>query len=152
MTGPKIANALRWPVVAEELADETEALRQHHGTDGALDDAAGDQRLGGRRERAQHRRDDEAAHPGEHHLLAAVEVAEPAADEQADRHRERVRGGDPLELGEGAAEVGADGGRGGLGDRGVEQVHDRRGDHHEEAEPDGLLGGGARAGGGRVST
>ena len=78
-------------------------------------------------------------------------VAEPAAEQQRRRHGQRVGGGEPLQVGVGAAEVATDRRRRGLGDGRVQQVHDRRGDDDDQAEPRGAAGAAApqrRPGGG----
>ena len=121
------AERLLLALVAEQLADEPEALRDHDRGHRAL-------------ERAARRSAPSAMGASAHSTDAATkppmptsstrrrpnDVAEPAAEQQRHRHRQRVGGGDPLEAGVGAAEVAADRRRGGLGDRRVQQVHDAR--------------------------
>ena len=69
------------------------------------------------------------------HAFAAVQVAEPAAGDETDRHRERVTGAEPLDHAVGAAEVGTDGRAGDRGDERVEQVHDLGGQDDEQRHP-----------------
>ena len=84
--------------------------------------------------------DHESADADQQHPAATEQIAQPAAEQQRHRHRQRVGGGDPLECGVGAAEVATDRGRGGLRDRRVQQVHHRGGEDNEEAEPGGPAG------------
>ena len=66
---------------------------------------------------------------------AAEQVAEAATDDQSDRERQRVAADDPLQGGGARAEVGADGRRGDVDDRAVEQVHDLDDEDDREDEP-----------------
>ena len=61
---------------------------------------------GSDRERARHRRGHEAERAEHEQPLAAVDVAEPAARDQADRERERVAADDPLQRGRAGVQVG----------------------------------------------
>ena len=69
----------------------------------ALEDAGGDQHLRVRGEAAQRGGERESADADEEEPLAAVDVTEPAAGDQAGGEGERVAGGDPLDLAEGRA-------------------------------------------------
>ncbi|MGX1252157.1 hypothetical protein RKD48_004668 [Streptomyces ambofaciens] len=121
-------------------------LRHHQRRHAALEDAGGDQHLRVGGEAAQRRGHGEAADADEEDPLAAVDVAEPSAGDQAGREGERVTGGDPLDLAEGGALVLLDGGDGDVDDGDVHQVHERRGHHDREGEPATSV---ARGGGGR---
>jgi hypothetical protein len=128
---PRLAHLVR----REEVADQSEDLRQHDRAERTLQRTRADQHLGRRRRRAQHRGDREAAGADQQHPLAAEHVAEPPAGEQADGHRERVGRRDPLEVGVRAAEVGLHHRAGDAGDRRVQQVHHRRRQGGREGDP-----------------
>ena len=66
---------------------------------------------------------------------SAEQVAEPATDDEADRERQRVATDDPLQRRGARAEVGADGRRGDVDDRAVEQVHDLDDQNDRQDEP-----------------
>jgi hypothetical protein len=128
-------NALPISSGAEQVADEAEDLRHHDRSDRPLQRAAGDQRLHRRRRCTRDRRQREPGGADEQNALAPEHVAEPTAGEQHDGHRQRVRGGDPLQVGVGAAEVGADRGRRHVGDGRVQQVHQGRCQSGGEGHP-----------------
>ena len=87
-------------------------------------------RRGARSGRAKER--DQTA---EQHALTAVEVAESASGEQADRHREAVGRRDPLDHRVRPTEVTADRGSCHLGDRGIKEIHGGCGDGRREGQP-----------------
>ena len=115
----------------------------------------GDQRQGGRRgeraARALHRprREDpplaggqaageraqrEDQHAGHEHPAAAVDVAEPAAEQKEAAEGERVRGDDPLEAGAAEPERPLDVRQGNVHDRGVEHDHELGGRDHDQRQ------------------
>ncbi len=117
----------------------------HHRRGGqALEGAGDDEGVAGRRERAGDRGEHEADEPAEEHPPAPDDVAEPGGGDEADRERQGVRGGHPLEGRGGHREVGPDGRRGDVDDRAVEDVEDGRGEHDGEAEPGAARDGAAR--------
>ena len=140
--GAEQAERLADLVGREDLADDPEALRDQERGEQALDQARGDQRAGGGREPAQHRRGSEAGDADQEQAAAAVDVAEPRAGDEADGERQRVAADHPLQPGRAGAEVAADGRRGDVDDHAVEQVHALGGEHHGEDQPAlGVAGG-----------
>jgi hypothetical protein len=130
---PRLAHLLG----LEQDADHPEHLRDHHGAEPALERPGGDQRLDRGRDGRGERGDGEAGGAGQQDALAAEHVAQAPAGEQADRHRERVGRGDPLQARVGPAQVVADRRPGDARDRRVQQVHHGRGQCRGECDPAG---------------
>ena len=107
-------------------ADERERQRHHRGGADALDGAGGDQRAGGRRQRARGGRGGEQRDAARERAAAADAVADDRGghEQHGERQVERVDG--PLELREGRAEVLADRGEGRRDDERVERGHEAR--------------------------
>jgi hypothetical protein len=119
----------------EQVADQAEGLRHHDRAEQALQHAGADQRPGRPGRRAQHGSGDETGGTGQDDPLAAEHVAEPAAGQQADRERQRVGGGDPLQARVRTAQIRPDRRGRDVDYRRVENVHDRRCEDGEETEP-----------------
>ena len=135
ITGPNTANALPCSEGGEYLVDDAQALRDQQGGRRALGEPAADQHRGVDRERAGHRRGDKSERADDEQPLAAVDVAQTAAGDQAGGERERVATDDPLERGRAGVQIGVDRRRRDVDDRSVEQVHALGREHEREDLP-----------------
>ena len=123
-TGPSTAHALLISSGGKRSRIRPKTCGSMTAPSGALERARADQELGRRGRRAQDGGDGEAGGADQQHPLAAEHVPEPPAGEQADGHRQRVRGRDPLQVGVRAAELG---------------LHDRAGDARDVASSRSII-------------
>src|SRR5262249_29360218 len=79
----------------------------------------------------------EGPEPDHEHALAAIEVAEPPAGDEADRINEAIRRDDELRLPEACVQIGADARERDVDDEGVHDRHEGAGQRHGEAKPAG---------------
>ncbi len=121
--------------------DDRQDLRHHQGGHTALQQAGHDEhvRVGG--DAAEERGRGEPGDADEEDALAAVDVTETAAGDQACGEGEGIARGDPLDRAGGGAEVLTHGADGYVDDRDVDQVHEGRGHHDGERQPAAAVGG-----------
>src|SRR5262249_23226812 len=104
--------------------DEGQDLREQQGRGRPLEQPGGDERGGAQGKAAQGRGQGEPGDPDQEDALAAVDVAEPAAGDQAEGVGQAVAGDDQLDLGVAGAGVGLDGRQGQVDDEEVEHAQE----------------------------
>ena len=126
---------------AERAREDRERRRHHQRRADALDDRFAEHELGHRlRDGGDERSQAEQRGADDEDAAVAVHVAEPSADDQQRRERERVAGDDPLQRRQGGVELAQDGRDRDVQHRVVEH-HDERGeDDDREREPAARVG------------
>ena len=138
------------PVIGvERRRDDGQAAGDEQGGAHPLHRAGGDEDPDVRRQAAQDRGGREAGQAQEEHALAAVPVAERAAEQHERAEGDEVGVHHPLQLGGARVEVLRDGGQGDVDDRAVEEG-DPGAEHRREEDPPG--GGRAHAHASRLRT
>jgi hypothetical protein len=130
------------PSIGQEAADQRQRGRYRRGGADALDGSCRDQDGERGRERRGQRAGGEGGHADDEEAAAAVEVAEPAAEQQGAAEREPERGQHPLGVERVGAEVVAQGGQRDRHRQAVDadQELSRAGDDGAETHPSGLPG------------
>ncbi len=130
----------------EKGVDRCQRLRRHDGGGQPLQQAADHQHTGGRGQPAQHRRRAEPQHAADENAPAAVQVAEPAAQDQRDGIRSGIHGNDHLRHGCTGRQVGAHGRQRDIDDEEIQRGQQGTGQQHGERHPAARIGTDPRSG------
>jgi hypothetical protein len=122
-------------LAGEHRPEGGEHLGGHRRRRRALDDACGDQLVGGLGDARSEAGGAEDRRPDQEQALAAEQVAEAAGRDQGRGEGEHVGRDDPFQLGAGRAQVAPDRGQGDVHDRAVDQVDGGGHDHHGRRQP-----------------
>ena len=120
----------------EGRRQDRERRRHHQRRADALDQGlTDDQARHVPRQRGEQRSDREQTGADDEDAPVTVEVAEPAADHEQRRERQRVSGDDPLEARQRRVEFAQDGRDRDVEDRAVDDDDEQRGDDHRQRDP-----------------